>query len=1247
MPHDLNSIRAHCPDARQDPDGSITFECPVCRGEGHHGKRARLYAYGALSCVRFAAAGADANRDHCAPLRETLGLGAQPVAFILETLFDGTLTLECEPAERGKARLVARNCASVLGRDVIDLDRVDHRAQFVKWLPDFDDGQRSEIHQALLRLADRFDSVQAAIDDEDAGDKPTVKVISKMLDDGRILEQIAGGKFAVYDPQRGDVTTSSKVETDEAIYRPLDDDFILKGGLFLPDRLIEYGDDATLDAEIDACIRRYSDVPERERGLSARYARLTYIADKLNEISYLRAIGERGSGKSRYISNIGMLCLRPVLVTSPSAASLFRMMDAYQPTLTIDECNMATDSEDTQTLVQILNSGFQRVASVPRVEKGADGQQTIRMFSPFGPKLIGGLKLSESEAFESRCVAVKLQKTGRKDIPFRMTARMLTDFADLRAKLYLWRLRNLGRDIEAALDQAEAELKNYQIEPRFIQIAIPIYGMIADIGLKKDFAAVMESRTDDAAEEKKEGFAGRIVELVHSRLFDVDDDGKATWKVKGDLPELVEGEPCEGLRVGFFVDCLNEGLPEKKKFDPATFSRRHLQPIGFTTRKLKKGAYKRQAALVYGDGTFASIFKNFSLPVPEDFAVSAVSPRANADSKDFAGGRQNLETETENSCRPSANTASKELAGIETAETAEIPEPAEESFQEAFDASAVSLVALDTETEPFDEKRGIGHRNARMIGLALSFDGEGKTDYVTDPEAWPMLMPEPETVVVMHNAKFDLGVLNRTGLPVPARWEDTLIAAHLLDETGEHGLKPLAKKRLDIDDPTTFEEADRMRLLDPEVFNEYARNDARYTFRLWPQFQREMERQRLMDVYRLEKAVLPVVMAMEAAGMKLDLAQMGEMRQTVQIEADAIEAEVYDHAGCRFDLHSPQKVGAILFDKLGVPSKKETNGGQRSTDREALEDVRGYHPAVDAILRFKEIDKLASTFLGVLPAFADGAGRIHPEFKQLGATSGRFSCSNPNVQQIPSRSELGKKLRRMFVADEGNALVVADWSQMELRILAQYSKDPLLLSAYQSGAETDLHTLTAARMFGKAEADVSKPERAIAKMVNFGVSYGITPVGLFNRLRPQGVDVALEDCERFIADYFKAYAGVRRFLDRVEPRLRERGYVKNWFGRRRRVSGRTAREVRQAQNFIIQSTAADMAKCAMVRLHNSLPEGARLIAMVHDEFIVECRRDLAEDVRALMVEAMQAAPEGFIVPMVVEAKIADNWGEAK
>lgn len=670
---------------------------PLQAGETY--KPSRLYAWlrhngdFKVATKALAAAGyGDQNRKYSAPPEEPPGLWPSEPADaekavkpepLTESLFDGKLTIECEPAERGKARLVARNCASVLNRDVIALDRIDHRAQFVKALANYDEGQRQEIHQALLRLADRFDGVQKAIAAEDYDEKPVEKVISKILPDGRILEQIAGGQLAIYDPERGEVVYGRKVETDEAVYRPLDDDFIARGGLFLPEKLIEYGDEKTLDSDIETCINRYSDVPERERRLSARYVRLTYIADKLNEISYLRATGERGSGKSRYICTAGMLSLRPVLVTSPSAASLFRMMDAYQPTLTIDECNLATDSEDTQTLIQILNSGFQRIASVPRVEKAADGQQTIRMFSPFGPKLIGGLKLSESEAFESRCVAVKLQKTARKDIPFRMTERMLADFAALRAKLYLWRLRNLGRDFEAALDKAEEDLKKYQIEPRFVQIAIPIYGMISDDRLKGDFAAMMVGRTDDAKEEKKDGIEGQIVELIHSRLFDVDEKGKARLKPKNDRPKLEEGEPCEGLRVSFLVDCLNEGVPEKKKILDKTFSRFKLKPIGFKTAKLTNGAYKRAAAVVYSQSGFANIFQNFSLPVPDNFDVPVVPPDLSGDSKEFAEGHQESGHEGENSCRPlDISFEDNDLSEVGTTGTSKFPEPAEESFSE-------------------------------------------------------------------------------------------------------------------------------------------------------------------------------------------------------------------------------------------------------------------------------------------------------------------------------------------------------------------------------------------------------------------------------------------------------------------------------------------------------------------------------------------------------------------------------------
>jgi DNA polymerase-1 len=322
---------------------------------------------------------------------------------------------------------------------------------------------------------------------------------------------------------------------------------------------------------------------------------------------------------------------------------------------------------------------------------------------------------------------------------------------------------------------------------------------------------------------------------------------------------------------------------------------------------------------------------------------------------------------------------------------------------------------------------------------------------------------------------------------------------------------------------------------------------------------------------------------------------------------------------------------------------KQTAKGARSVDSESLKEIA--HPLAVKILEYRSIDKLANTFIKVLPKFADENGRIHPEFKPLGAATGRFSCASPNVQQIPGRSELGKAVRRAFICEPGNTLVVADFSQMELRVLAHYSQDETLLNAYCTGAETDLHTITAQKMFAKE--DVTKEQRGIAKMINFGIAYGITDVGLYRRLTATGIDTTPKECKRFIADYFKTYKGVDKFLKKVKTTIQTRGYVKNLFGRRRRLKGFNAREIRQAQNFIIQATSADLVKRAMVALAGKLPEGAQLISMIHDELIIECRSDNAEAVLKIVVGVMQDTPEGFTVPMPVDAKIVDCWADAK
>lgn len=1238
----IDEVRKRFPEAKTTIDGGIQFNCPICEEEGRPNIEFTIFGNGATSCRHGARGGKDYNREHCAPVRESLALANSLSPFIEKSLFDNTLTLELAPSGRN-VRLTARNCANILALNIISLDKSKDRREFISSLPGFNEIQRAEIDQALINLADEYNRVCESIS-FDSEIETTKSVIFQELPDGRLIEQIHNGLFAVYNG--ASIEYSTRVECDNVTYLPIKGDPCIEDNdIHLPDHLTEYDKEEYLDQEIETYLATFCDAPVRELKYAAKLIRLTYIQDRLNEVPYLHIVGPSGSGKTRMSDVVGMACHRPFLLVDGTASFAFRISEKFSATLCFDEFNPKVDSDDTHALMQILNAGFQRRRKVPRTEK-INGEFVARMFSPFGVKIFSGLKITDSYAFQRRTIQIQLSVTLNKNIPFCDDGRIDELSAPLREKLTLWRLRNWKEDYRSLTKKTESIFKSKDILPGYVQTGVPLAMLIKDIGLQNEFMASMESRTSDAKEEKRESLDGRIVSLVHSRLFDVE-EGQAHWKIKGDLPLLEEGKPCEQMRVAFFVDCLNDGIPDKKKIDGSTFTRRRLKPLGFQTKQLTAGAYKGQTAIVFNKLIFQRLFNSFSLSLPGDFASTASTPHLNEDSKEFVESRQdrtqNLASTLEVESPQQVN------LGVEAVE-AKTGKVEGESFFDVQDPileETLEFVALDTETEPFDKKRGIGPRNAAMVGLALSFDGLENTSYSTDRDAWSLLMPEPEQTVIFHNAKFDLAVLERSGLSRPTKWEDTLIAAHLLNETGEHGLKPLAKKYLEIEEPITFQEADQMRLLNPEIFNEYASNDARYTYRLWPIFEKELIRQDLIEVYNLEKALLPVTMEMESAGMRLDLAQISEMRKLVKAESKALENEIYELAGCKFDLRSPQKVAAILFDKLQIPSNKKTVRGQRSVSHEALDDVRGHHPVVNAILEYREIDKLATTFLQTLPKFADKNGRIHPEFKQLGATSGRFSCADPNVQQIPSRSELGKKLRQMFIAEEGNVLVVADWSQMELRILAQYSKDPLLISAYTAETETDLHSLTAARIFGKSEDTVTKIERSVAKMINFGIAYGITAKGLFNRLRPQGIDVTYEQCEQFVSDYFKTYKGVRSFLNKVQPRLYEFGFVRNWFGRRRRVSGTTGREVRQAQNFIIQSTAADMAKTAMIKLHKLLPVGSRLIAMIHDEFIVECRKDLAIDIQSLMAETMQTTPEGFTVPMLVEVNAGDSWGDAK
>jgi DNA polymerase I-like protein with 3'-5' exonuclease and polymerase domains len=1218
---------------RTETDGSLITDCQPCELEGKGKDKAKIFADGGFTCQRFA--GTESHEHKREMLAAwNLETSVKPSAFMSATILDGQITFEIERGERGKQRVTARNCNSVLHVDVFNLADSSARVKFIKNL-NLPGPDAITTSRTLIDLADRFNRVNEAAFDDDADSEPVLTTFAVLLD-GRIIEETTSG-FACYDPVSESTTIEKSVTDEDGItYKPLiNAERAGKIGLFLASGVEEYYTEEQLDADILKFIEKYVDISEQNRAISSKYARMTYRIDALNEVPYLHATGNSGNGKSRFTQTVGLLCYRPMFTVGITAAALFRTVDAFHPTLIVDEFNLNASSEDTEAIIQVLNSGYQRLTRIIRCSS-KDSNFMPEGFDPFGAKILSGLKATDSQPFTSRTHPVKLEETKRNDIPLQLLPEMMSEARTIRNKLTLWRLRTFNQPLADRLKKAELELKERGgISKRLIQISVPLYALLDSEEVKNVFVSQLQNRTKDVLDERSQSLDGKLVAVIHSRIFTEDEDGNLKYVEYA--PEMItgqDGKPDERLLTAAITDEINSDLPEKRKHTP-DFVGKVLSGIELKADKItrRKSPNFQKRAVKFNRELLSKLFVKYNLAILPDFSViSVISPESPIKADTYPIPLVDGQGDVVVSDKPLKTKAVSEVMTVMTADSGKTDKKVKRGV----------FVALDTETEPFNKKLGITPRNAKMIGMSLSYDGQD-ADYSTDKESWNFLMPDTEQTVVFHNAKFDFGVLHRAGLPVPEKFEDTLIAAHLLDENNEHGLKPLSKKHLGINDPITFDEADKMRLLDPEVFAEYARNDARYTFRLWDKFQKELDSQDLRTVYEMEKQLLPVVMRMEEIGMKLDIKSLATIEREVKAESTRLKTEIFELAGIEFELSKPLSVGTVLYDKLGLKCPKTTTKGARSVDVESLKEIA--HPLAVKILEYRSIDKLANTFIKVLPKFADENGRIHPEFKPLGAATGRFSCASPNVQQIPGRSELGKAVRRAFICEDGNKLIVADFSQMELRVLAHYSQDETLLKAYCTSDETDLHTITAQKMFNKE--DVNKDERGIAKMINFGIAYGITDVGLYRRLTATGIATTQKECKQYIAEYFKTYKGVKSFLTKVEKTIRTRGYVKNLFGRRRRLNGNSSREIRQAQNFIIQATSADLVKRAMVALAGKLPEDAQLISMVHDELIIECRADHAEDVLSIVKDVMQDTPEGFTVPMPVDAKIVDCWADAK
>jgi len=422
---------------------------------------------------------------------------------------------------------------------------------------------------------------------------------------------------------------------------------------------------------------------------------------------------------------------------------------------------------------------------------------------------------------------------------------------------------------------------------------------------------------------------------------------------------------------------------------------------------------------------------------------------------------------------------------------------------------------------------------------------------------------------------------------------------------------------------------------------------------LYDEQARRLEEAGLMPLLvRVEMPLIPVLASMEKAGITIDRAALKVFLDEVQGELDKLTTRIYEEAGEVFNIRSAQQIGDILFKKLGLSSGKSTSGGQASTSQAVLEKLSGEHPVVDALLEYRKLEKMRSTYLEPLPRLAGPDGRIHTTLNQTATATGRLSSSNPNLQNIPVRGDMGRRMRTCFTAGPGMVLISADYSQVELRVLAHYSQDPTLVAAFRNGE--DIHTRTAALLYDVAPSDIGPDERRKAKTINFGLIYGMGP-----RKLAQDLAIPMSEAKMFIERYFARFAHIKEFFDSVEQSARELGYVTTLSGRRRplpdmrSMSGQArALAERQAVNTLIQGSAADLIKFAMLAVFNDKELRrlkARLLLQIHDELIVEVPEDnakaAAERLSSLMMDTAAWGID-LAVPLVADAGIGQNWGEA-
>jgi DNA polymerase-1 len=569
---------------------------------------------------------------------------------------------------------------------------------------------------------------------------------------------------------------------------------------------------------------------------------------------------------------------------------------------------------------------------------------------------------------------------------------------------------------------------------------------------------------------------------------------------------------------------------------------------------------------------------------------------------------------------------------------------------------------FDTETTSLEEM------DAEVLGLAISYE-EGKAYYVnmpTDFEETKSILAEfkhlftsPTIEKVAQNLKYDLKVLLKYDIQIAGPQFDTMLAHYLANPDGRHGMDILSEQYLHYK-PVSITELigkkgkNQLNFRDVPLdrATEYAAEDADITFQLKGKLHKElMDKQVAHLMQRLEMPLVPVLADMEMEGIRIDADFLGNYSIELETMSKDLEKNIYDMSGANFNIASPKQMGEVLFDHMKIdPKAKKTKTGQYKTDEATLQKLAAEHEIVSKIVDYRKVNKLRSTYVDALPKLIHPkTGRVHTSYAQAVAATGRLSSTNPNLQNIPIRTDMGKEIRKAFVPrDENHTLLAVDYSQIELRIVASVAEDPGMMEAFHAGI--DIHTATAAKVFGIEVAEVTKEQRYKAKSVNFGLIYGQGAFGL-----SQNLGIKRGEAKDLIDAYFEQFGGVKTYMDDTIKYCREHGYVKTLMGRKRFIPDINSNNQtvvgfaeRNAINAPIQGSAADMIKLAMINIHNRFSKmdiGTKMILQVHDELLFDVPKTELEEITAVIKEEMERAMP-LKVPVIAEAGHGDNWLEA-